>query len=115
VTSAELTVVANVAIATGPALLGAPRSFVLNFFICKVWISDFTYPRQTFGKWALFFMLYRNFIRWEQVEFIILSGNLLLCGSPFDTANYWKSCDFTLSFVYSLFQIVLCIYSLYAH
>jgi len=29
--SAGLTIVANVAIATGPALLGAPRSFVLNF------------------------------------------------------------------------------------
>jgi len=30
VTSAGLTIVANVAIATGPALLGAPRSSVIN-------------------------------------------------------------------------------------
>ena len=36
-TSARLTIVANIAIATGPALLGAPRFFVLNLFliICK--------------------------------------------------------------------------------
>jgi len=35
--SAGLTIVANVATATGPALLGALRSFVLNLFfiICK--------------------------------------------------------------------------------
>jgi len=35
--SAGLTIVANVAIATGPALLGAPRSFMLKLFliICK--------------------------------------------------------------------------------
>jgi len=32
VTSASLTIAANAAIATGPALLGAPRSFVLNLF-----------------------------------------------------------------------------------
>jgi len=30
--SAGLTIVANVAIATGPALLGPPWSFVLNLF-----------------------------------------------------------------------------------
>jgi len=36
-TSAELTMVTNVAIATGPGLPGVPRSFVLNLFfiICK--------------------------------------------------------------------------------
>jgi len=35
-TSAELTIVANVAIATGSSLLGSPRSFGLNlFFYCK--------------------------------------------------------------------------------
>ena len=33
VCSAGLTIVANVAIATGPALLGAPRSFILNLFL----------------------------------------------------------------------------------
>jgi len=35
--SARLTIVVNVAVATGPALLGSPQSFVLNFFniICK--------------------------------------------------------------------------------
>jgi len=36
ISSAGLTIVANVAIVTGPALLGAPRSFVkFNFIICK--------------------------------------------------------------------------------
>jgi len=37
--SAGLTILANVAIATGPALLGVKQSFVLNLFfiICKDW------------------------------------------------------------------------------
>jgi len=43
-TSAGLTIVANVAIATGPALLGAPRSVVLNFCLL--------YTRVDIGIWA---------------------------------------------------------------
>ena len=40
--SAGLTIVANVAIATGPALLGVPRSSVINriyYIICKIIFS----------------------------------------------------------------------------
>jgi len=42
-TSTELTIVANVAIATGPALFGAPRSFVLNlfFYYMQGWLLEF--------------------------------------------------------------------------
>ena len=59
--SAGLTIVANVAIATGPALLADPRSFVLNLFL------EFRCSRQTLGKTSLYFtpaiQLCRNFIR----------------------------------------------------
>ena len=40
--SAGLTIVANVAIATGPALLGAPRASMINlihYIICKIFLS----------------------------------------------------------------------------
>ena len=77
----------------------------VNFFIiiCKGWILDFKYPRQTFGKGHYtFLLLYRNFIRWKQAKFFILPGNLLLRESPFHTVNYLKSFDLKLFFEYTL-------------
>ena len=60
--STGLTIVANVAIATGPRLLVDPWSFVLNlFFIMQGRILEFRRPRQTFKKVAyILHMLYRN-------------------------------------------------------
>jgi len=51
--SAGLPIVANVAIATGPAPLGAPQSSIINllyYIICKIFFS----PRsQYFAKFAV--------------------------------------------------------------
>ena len=47
-------------------------------------------------------ILYKNFIRWKQVKFFILSGNLLLRESQFHIVHCLKSLDFELLFVYAL-------------
>jgi len=47
-------------------------------------------------------MLHRNFTRWKQFIFLVLSGNLLLRESPFHIVNCLKLFDFTLFFVYAL-------------
>jgi len=49
-------------------------------------------------------MLHKNFTRWKQFKFFILSGNLLLRASrpTFHSINCLKLFDFTLSFVYTL-------------
>jgi len=51
--SAGLTIVANVAIATGPALLGAPWSSVINLIyynLCKIFFSQ---NSQYFAKFGI--------------------------------------------------------------
>jgi len=51
--SAGLTIVANAAIATGPALLGAPRSSKINliyYIVCKIF---FSLRSQYFAKFAI--------------------------------------------------------------
>jgi len=47
----------------GPPLLGAPRSFVLNFlYYMQGCILEFMCPRQTLGKGAyILHMLYKSF------------------------------------------------------
>ena len=47
-------------------------------------------------------MLHKNFTRWKQFKFFILSGNLLRRRSPFYIVNCLKLFDFTLFFVYTL-------------
>jgi len=69
--STGLTIVANVAIATGPVLFGGPLVLCVKFFfmICKGegWI-EFRCPKQTFRKGPyISHMRYKNFIRWKQV------------------------------------------------
>jgi len=44
--SAGLTIVANVAIATGPALLGAPRSSVINLIYYNIYKNLFSLRSQ---------------------------------------------------------------------
>jgi len=44
----------------------------------------------------------KNFSRWKQFKFIILSANLPLRESPFHIVNCLKLFDFTLFFVYTL-------------
>ena len=92
--SAGLTIVANVAIAKGLALLGAPRSCELNLFfiICKGGYKSLG----TRGKLSvrgpyILRTLCRNFICWMQGKFFISSGNLLLRESPFHTVSRLKS------------------------
>jgi len=60
----NLTLVANVVTATGPALLAAPQSCVFCSLLCLYAILEFSSPRQTRrrGPYKLH-MLYRNFIR----------------------------------------------------
>jgi len=80
--SAGLTIVADVAIATGLALLGprGPLCEICSFLICKGGYFEFRCSRQTLRKRALYFThdIYRNVIRWKKVKFFNLSGNLLL-------------------------------------
>jgi len=52
VTSAGLTIVANVAIATGPALFGAPRSSVINPIYYIIYKIGFSLRSQYFDKFA---------------------------------------------------------------
>ena len=47
-------------------------------------------------------LLYRNFSRWKQVKFFILSGNLLLREIQFYTVNCLKPFYFKLFFVYTV-------------
>jgi len=57
--SAGLTIVTNVAIATGPALLEAPQSVVLNFSLLYArGIFEFGCPRQTLRKRPIFYTHY---------------------------------------------------------
>jgi len=51
--SAGLTIVANVAIATGPALLGAPRSSVINLIYYIIYRLFFSLRCQYFAKCAI--------------------------------------------------------------
>jgi len=53
-------------------------------------------------------MIYRNFIRWKQVEFFTLSGNLLLRGSPFHFVNFFYPFDLKLFFVCTLSTYTSC-------
>jgi len=47
-------------------------------------------------------MLHKNFTRWKQFKFFILSGHMLLRESPFHIINCLKLVDFALFFVYKL-------------
>jgi len=49
-------------------------------------------------------MLHKNFTCWKQFKFFILSGNLLLRGSPFHIVNCLKLFDFTLFYTLKLFK-----------
>jgi len=51
--SAGLTIVANAAIATGPALLGAPRSSVINLIYFIIHKIFFSLTSQYFAKFAI--------------------------------------------------------------
>ena len=51
--SAGLTIVASVAIATGPALLGAPRSSVINLIYYIIYKIAFSLRSQYFDKFAI--------------------------------------------------------------
>jgi len=55
--SAGLTIVANVAIATGPTLLGGPAVLCVKFVLYDIqgYIADFRCPRKTLRKGALYF------------------------------------------------------------
>jgi len=73
--STGLTTVANVAIATGPAVF-CVKCMV---YYMQGWISEFRSPRRTLIKGTYILQIqYRNFILWKKVTFFILSGNLLL-------------------------------------
>ena len=50
--SAGLTIIANVAIATGPALLGGPRSSAINLFYYIIYNIFFSLRSQYFAKFA---------------------------------------------------------------
>jgi len=52
-TSARLTIVGNVAIATGPALLEASRSFVINLIYHIIYKNLFSLRSQYFAKFAI--------------------------------------------------------------
>ena len=103
------TVAANAAIATGPALLWAPRCFVLNFSLLlylkahiRIYVPE---PRQTFRIGLYFFacaIACRNFIRWKQFKFFVLSENLLLLESPFHIVNCLKSFNLKSFFAHTL-------------
>jgi len=49
---AGLTIIANVAIATGPALLGTPRSSVINLICYIIYKIFFSLRSQCFAKFA---------------------------------------------------------------
>jgi len=98
---AGLTIVANVAIATGSRFWGLAVlcvRFVLYHMQGCVGVQGKLSER---GLYILH-MLYRNFIRWKQVNFFILSGNLLLHEGTFHIINCLKSFDLKLFFVYTL-------------
>jgi len=61
--SAGLTIVANVAIATCPALLGATWSFVLNFSLLYARVDIIIYVSEANSQKGVPHMLYKNFIR----------------------------------------------------
>ena len=67
------------------------------------WMLELRCPRQTLrkGSYSLH-MLYKNIIRWKQVSFLILSGDLLLRVGPFHAVDCVKSVDFKMFFVYIL-------------
>jgi len=49
----RLTIVANVAIATGTALLGAPRSSIISLICCTICQIFFSLRSQYFAKFAI--------------------------------------------------------------
>jgi len=88
----NLRIVANVAIAAGPALVGVPWSLCQNcLYYMYVWILESRCPRQTLREGAyILHTLHKSFIRWKQVQFFILSCNLLLREGPFHIVFVWN-------------------------
>jgi len=99
--SAGLTIVAN---ATGPAILGTGRSFVLNLFFVICTCGYLNLSKLSERRPYILHMLYKNFVHWKQIKFFILSGNSLLRESQFHIANCLKSFDFKLFFVYTVVE-----------
>jgi len=107
ISSAGLTIVENIAIATGPAFRGpcGPLCAIVQFVLqyMQGWTLELRCPRKTLEKEALYFIhAIQSFIRWNQGKFFILSGNLLLRESTFCTVNCLKSFSFKMFFVYTL-------------
>ena len=89
----------------GLRTFGDPALICVKFVLLYMQgrILEFRCPRQTLRKGAIYILhvLYRNFIRWKQAKFFILSGILLLREIPFHIVNRLKSFGFKLLFVYT--------------
>ena len=72
--SAGLTIVANAAIATGPALLGALRSSVINLICYIIYTIFFSLRSQYFAKFAI-----RSLVsEWVQFNTVSINSCLIL-------------------------------------
>ena len=78
----------------GSAVLCAEAVFYHARVDIRIYLSSRDKPPRKVAY--VLHMLYRNFIRWKQVKFFVLSGISLLRESPFHTVNCLKSFDFTL-------------------
>jgi len=87
----------------GPRVFGGPRGPLCELLqYMPGWTFELRCLRKTLKKGPyILHMLYRNFIRWNQGKFFILSGNLLLRESTFYIVNCLKSFGFKLFFVYT--------------
>jgi len=100
--SAGLTIAANVAIATGPALLGGPPLLFIKFvlYCMQRWILEF---RKTLRKEVVYFThAIKNLYSLKAVNFFIFFGDLLLRERQLHIANCLKSFDFKLFSAYTV-------------
>ena len=88
---------------------GGPAVICAEFILCdmqgqKLEFIEFRCSRKTLRKGPyILHKLYGNFSRWKQINFFILSGNLLLRENPFHFVDCSKSFDFKSFFVYLSF------------
>jgi len=84
---------------------GRKTSRNVCYFMCAIyrgaWLLYLLKLRQRRSSYFTL-ALNKKFIRWKQVKFFILSGNLFLRESAFHIVNCLKSLDFKLLFVYTL-------------
>ena len=88
----------------GPRAFGVPAVLCVKFFqyYMQGWILYLGVRSKLSEREPILHMLFRNFIRWKQVKFFILPGNLLLRENPFHILKCLKSYDFKLFFFYTL-------------